>query len=111
MVWPPGVGQVDFGQAQAVIAGVMQVLHVLVVTFPHSNMRYVQAYPGETAESVCHGLRVIFEHIGGAARELIFDNAAGAGRRRGEKVVESTLFGVPRALSVCGAVLQPVFRA
>ncbi len=103
LVWPPGVGQVDFGQAQAVIAGVMQVLHVLVVTFPHSNMRYVQAYPGETAESVCHGLRVIFEHIGGAARELIFDNAAGAGRRRGEKVVESTLFGAFRAHYRCAA--------
>ena len=45
LTWSPGVAQVDFGQAQAVIAGVMQVLHILVVTFPFSNMRYAQAYP------------------------------------------------------------------
>jgi transposase len=92
LVWPAGTAQVDFGQAEAVIAGVRQVLHVLVVTFPFSNMRFVQAYRGETAECVCHGLRTIFEHVGGAARHLVFDNATGAGRRTGKVVVESKLF-------------------
>src|SRR5665811_769710 len=57
LVWPAGTAQVDFGQAEAVIAGVRLVLHVLVVTFPFSNMRFVQAYRGETSECVCHGLR------------------------------------------------------
>lgn len=90
--WAPGIAQVDFGQAQALIGGAMQVLHVLVVTFPYSNMRFALAYRGETAECVCHGLRTIFEHIGGAPRQLIFDNATGVGRRTGEQVVESRLF-------------------
>lgn len=90
--WAPGVAQVDFGQAQGLIAGVMQVLHVLVVTFPFSNMRFAQAYAGETAECVCHGLRTIFEHAGGVPRQLIFDNATGIGRRTGEQVIESKLF-------------------
>lgn len=92
LVWPAGTAQVDFGQAEAVIAGVRQLLHILVVTFPFSNMRFVQAYRGETAECVCHGLRTIFEHIGAAPRHLVFDNATGVGRRVGKKVVESQLF-------------------
>lgn len=97
LTWSPGVAQVDFGQAQAVIAGVMQVLHILVVTFPFSNMRYAQAYPGETSECLCHGLRAIFEHIGGAVGELIFDNATSAGRRRGQQISESALFAAFKA--------------
>lgn len=92
LFWAPGVAQVDFGQAQAVIGGVMHTLHVLVVTFPYSNMRFAQAYRGETAECVCHGLRTLFEHIGGAPRQLIFDNATGIGRRTGDQVTESRLF-------------------
>ncbi|XKH55241.1 IS21 family transposase (plasmid) [Citricoccus nitrophenolicus] len=93
LVWPAGTAQVDFGQAEAIIAGIRMVLHILVVTFPFSNMRFVQAYRGETAECVCHGLRTIFEHTGAAPRHLVFDNATGVGRRTGKKVVESKLFG------------------
>ncbi|MFC5932205.1 IS21 family transposase [Cryobacterium melibiosiphilum] len=93
LVWPAGTAQVDFGQAEAFIAGVRQLLHIFVVTFPFSNMRFVQAYRGETAECVCHGLRTVFDHIGAAPRHLVFDNATGIGRRVGTKVVESKLFG------------------
>ena len=92
LVWLPGVAQVDFGQAQASIGGVMATLHVLVVTFPFSNMRFAQGFDGETAECVCQGLRTIFEHVGGVPRELVFDNATSAGRRSGEVVIESGLF-------------------
>ncbi|TFD82530.1 IS21 family transposase [Cryobacterium sp. Sr8] len=93
LVWPAGTAQVDFGQAEAVIAGIRQVLHIFVVTFPFSNMRFVQAYRGETAECVCHGLRTVFDHIGAAPRHLVFDNATGIGRRVGTKVAETKLFG------------------
>lgn len=91
LVWPAGTVQVDFGQAEALIARVRQVLHLLVVTFPFSSMRFVQAYRGETAECVCHGLRTVFDHIG-APRHLVFENATGIGRRVVTKVVESKLF-------------------
>ena len=93
LVWPAGTAQVDFGQADAIIAGTRQVLHIFVVTFPFSNMRFVQAYRGETSECVCHGLRTVFDHIGAAPRHLVFDNATGIGRRVGTKVVETKLFG------------------
>jgi transposase len=92
LVWPAGSAQVDFGQAEAIIAGIRQVLHILLVTFPFSNMRFVQAYRGETAECVCHGLRAVFEHVGAAPRHLVFDNATGIGRRTGMKIVETKLF-------------------
>lgn len=93
LVWPAGTVQVDFGQAEAIIAGIRQILHILVVSFPFSNMRFVQAYRGETAECVCHGLRAVFEHIGVAPRHMVFDNATGIGRRVGTTVVETKLFG------------------
>ncbi|MCY7290247.1 MAG: IS21 family transposase, partial [Cryobacterium sp.] len=93
LVWPAGTAQVDFGQAEAIIGGIRQILHIFVVTFPFSNMRFVQAYRGETAECVCHGLRTVFDHIGAAPRHLVFDNATGIGRRVGTKVVETKLFG------------------
>lgn len=92
LTWYPGTAQVDFGQADAIIDGQRMTLHILIVTFPYSNMRFIQAYRGETAECVCHGLRTVFEHIGGAPRQLIFDNATGVGRRTGDKVIESKLF-------------------
>ena len=92
LVWPAGTAQVDFGQAEAIIAGTRRVLHIFVVTFPFSNMRFVQAYRGETAECVCHGLRTVFDHIGAAPRTMVFDNATGIGRRVGPKVVETKLF-------------------
>lgn len=92
LVWPAGTVQVDFGQAEAIIAGIRQVIHIFVVSFPFSNMRFVQAYRGETAECVAHGLRTVFEHIGAVPRHMVFDNATGIGRRVGTKVVETKLF-------------------
>lgn len=61
LVWAPGVAQIDFGVAKARIAGELVDDHCLVVTFPHSNMRYVTSLPGENAECLCHGLVEVFE--------------------------------------------------
>ena len=64
LAWPAGQAQVDFGEAEAMIGGIRTLLHIFIVTFPFSNMRFVQAYRGETAECVCDGLRRVFEYIG-----------------------------------------------
>lgn len=88
--WAPGSAQVDFGQALAVIAGVERTVHFLVVSFPYSNMRYVAALPGETAECVCHGLNRVFSHTGMVPRVLVFDNATGVGHRRVDGTVTQT---------------------
>ncbi|WP_449373270.1 IS21 family transposase [Arthrobacter psychrolactophilus] len=92
LAWEPGTVQVDFGQADVVLSGERTTVHVLVVTFPFSNMRFAQAYRGETAECVCHGLRIIFEQVGGVPKLMIFDNATGVGRRVRQKITETKLF-------------------
>ena len=88
--WAPGVAQVDFGQARVVVAGMERTVHFLAVSFPYSNMRYVAALPGETAECVCHGLSMVFAHMGMAPRVLVFDNATGVGRRGSDGTVALT---------------------
>lgn len=62
--WALGSAQVDFGQARAVVAGMERVVHSLAVSFPYSNMRWVAALPGETAECVCQGLLEVFDRTG-----------------------------------------------
>ena len=43
--------------------------HCLVVTFPHSNMRYVTSLPGENAECLCHGLIEVWSGRSDRARK------------------------------------------
>ena len=78
LVWAPGVAQIDFGVAKARIAGELVDDHCLVVTFPHSNMRYVTPV-------------------------IVMDNATGAGRRnaRGEVTPAAVLdvFDIKKSLS------------
>lgn len=90
LAWSPGFAQVDFGQALALIEGQREVVHALVLTFPFSNARYVVAYPGETAECVCHGLREIFEYVGVVPHSVVFDNATGVGHRKRDGTVAVT---------------------
>lgn len=86
LAWAPGCAQMDFGLARARLAGEWVDDHCLVVTFPHSNKRYVASLPAENAECICEGLATIFGHIGGVPHTLVIDNASGAGHRdvRGE---------------------------
>ena len=96
--WASGGAQVDFGQALAVVAGVERTVHSLVVSFPYSNMRYVAALPGETAECVCHGLNKVFSYAGMVPRVLVFGNATGVGHRRADgTVAQMRLFPLFRA--------------
>ncbi|NMM95264.1 DDE-type integrase/transposase/recombinase, partial [Bifidobacterium oedipodis] len=58
-------------------------------------MRCVVALPGETAECLCHGLAVVFEHIGMVPRVLVIDNATGAGHRNPDgSVTQTRLFSL-----------------
>ena len=95
LVWAPGSAQVDFGQARALIAGVERVVHFLAVSLPYSNMRYVVALPGETAECVCHGLMLVFMHMGMVPNVLVFDNATGVGHRNPDgSITQTRLFSL-----------------
>lgn len=90
--WAPGECQVDFGQADFRVRGVVQRGHFLAVTFPHPDVGLAQVFWGETAECVCQGLRNVFEFAGGVPLRAVFDNAAEVGRRVGAAIVTSELF-------------------
>lgn len=90
--WLPGECQVDFGQADFRVRGVVQRGHFLVVAFPHSNVGLAQVFWGETAECVCQGLRNVLEILGGVPLRAVFDNATEVGRRVGAEIRTSALF-------------------
>lgn len=90
--WEPGSAQVDFGEADFDEPGGRVRRHYLVVSFPYSNQGFAQVFGGETAECVCQGLLDVFEHIGGVPPVVVFDNAAGVGRRVVDMVKETELF-------------------
>lgn len=92
LVWAPGEAQADFGEADFYVVGVRRRLSYFVLTFPFSNVGLAQVFPGENAECVCQALKGIFEFIGGAPARIVFDNAAGVGRRIGDNVRATELF-------------------
>lgn len=90
--WSAGEAQADFGEVDVIEAGKKVRRYFLVVSFPHSNMAYTQLFGGQSAQCVAQGLIDIFNHVGGVATRIVFDNATGIGRRRGEVVKETELF-------------------
>lgn len=90
--WLPGEVQVDFGEADFRVRGVVARDKYLTITFPHSNVGLTQVFWSETAECACKGLRNVFEFVGGVPRRAVFDNAAEVGGRVGGDVRTSELF-------------------
>lgn len=60
----PGKAQADFGEAVAVISGVEQTVHFIVFDLPHSEDRFVQAFPAETTEVFPEGHVRAFQYFG-----------------------------------------------
>lgn len=90
--WAPGGAQADFGECDFYLRGVRTRLSYFVLTFPFSNVGIAQVFPGQNAECVCQALRNIFEFLGGVPAKIVFDNAAGVGRRVCEEVRTTDLF-------------------
>ena len=66
----PGHAQCDFGQAKAVIGGVERTVHYFVLELPHSDVRFVKAYPAETTEAFCDGHISAFSLLGGVPMNI-----------------------------------------
>ena len=90
--WAPGEAQVDFGACDFRALGVVREVRCLVVTFPFSNVSLAQCFWGEASECVREGLKAVLEFCGGVPTRLVFDNAAGVGRRVGEKIRTADAF-------------------
>lgn len=75
---PGEVGQVDFGEAEVIIAGERVTAQLLLVWLGYSSSTFVKAYAGQTQEVFFDGLASSFEFFGGVPRELWFDNLKAA---------------------------------
>ena len=74
LVHPAGEAQVDFGEAQVVIAGVEQRAHYLAMDLPHSDDCFVVAFPAETTEAFLEGHVRAFAYFGGVPTRNLYDN-------------------------------------
>ena len=81
LVWHPGEAQADFGEVDVLYRGAVQRMRHFVLDFPYSNIGLAQLMPGENAECTCQALLDLFEWLGGMPERIVFDNAAGVGRR------------------------------
>ena len=62
---PPGHAQADFGEADAIIAGVGYRAHFFVMTLPHSDACFVAAYPAAATGAWLDGHNRAFVFFGG----------------------------------------------
>jgi len=64
----------DFGQISVDYPGGRRVKDVLIVTWSFSHAVFMIATPNQRTESVLHGMTTAFEHFGGVATEVWWDN-------------------------------------
>jgi transposase len=75
LLHPPGEGQVDFGRAGVVVAGVRHKAALVVLTRPHSNARFCCLFPRECTETFHEGHPRAFAFFGGVATRISYDNS------------------------------------
>jgi transposase len=75
LLHPPGEGQVDFGRAEVVVAGLRHKAALFVLTLPHSNARFGCLFPRECTEAFQDGHARAFAFFGGVPTRLSYDNS------------------------------------
>jgi len=92
---PPGEAQFDFGQATAIYRGREIKVHFVVMSLPHSDAFFCQAFPRECTETFQEGHRRAFEFFGGVPRRISYDNSRIATniivKKRGQQPTEGLL--------------------
>jgi len=78
---PPGEAQVDFGEAQFFLDGVLTQAMLFVMSLPYSDALYIRAYPRECTQTFQDGHTQAFAFFGGVARRISYDNSRIAVRR------------------------------
>jgi transposase len=75
LLHPPGEGQVDFGRAEVVVAGVRHKAALFVLTLPFSNARFGCLFPRECTEAFHEGHARAFAFFGGVTTRISYDNS------------------------------------
>ena len=70
----PGHAQADFGEADAIIAGVKLRAHFFAMDLPHSDACFVAAYPAAATEAWLDGHNAAFTFFGGVPLSILYDN-------------------------------------
>jgi transposase len=71
---PPGEAQVDFGFAEVIVNGVATKVALFVMSLPHSDAVYCQAFPRECTETFLEGHARAFAFFGGVPKRIAYDN-------------------------------------
>ena len=74
----PGEAQIDFCELRYYRQGQRVDGHQFTMSFPFSNMSFVQILPAENQQCLLEAMRNIFEFIGFVPRSILFDNASTA---------------------------------
>ena len=74
LVHPPGHAQVDFVEADAIIAGVKLRAHFFAMSLPHSDACFIVAYPATTTEAWLDGHNASFTTFGEVPLSILYDN-------------------------------------
>jgi transposase len=78
----PGTdGQVDWAEAEAIIAGELLTVHLFLMRLCYSRKLFVRAFPGEKQEAFFEGHELAFHHFGGVPHRLSYDNLKAAVKR------------------------------
>ncbi len=75
---PGEQGQIDWGEAYAVVAGELVVVHLFCLRLRASGVSFAHAYPHERMEAFLDGHRQGFEWLGGVPRSCLYDNLKSA---------------------------------
>ena len=70
----PGKGQVDFGEAQAIIGGIQKKIHLFIMDLPHSDSCFAKASERENTEAFLDGHVSSFKFFNGVPTDLLYDN-------------------------------------
>src|SRR6266699_2080112 len=71
-------GQVDWGEAQVILAGVQQKVQVFVMHLCYSRRTFVMTFPAQKQEAFFYGHVRAFEHFGGVPHRVSYDNLSSA---------------------------------
>lgn len=74
LVHCPGEAQADLGASDFYESDVQHSGKYFTLSFPYSNVGYIQLKYGQNMECLLESMRAIFEHIGGVPQEIWFDN-------------------------------------
>lgn len=92
---PPGTAQFDFGESKVIYRGRETKAMFCVMSLPHSDAFFVQAFPTECTETFQEGHVRAFEFFGGVPSRISYDNSKIAVRkivgRRGETPTQGFL--------------------